>query len=240
MSRHLARIGNRIGVWLYRRLDGRLSSGRKDVHVLLITVPGRRTGVTRSTCVRFLTTSEGLVVWGTGSGSPRDPDWFQNLRVATVAEVQVGNDQFRARPQELFGDARDAMWTETILDQAPEVARYARKAARTIPVALLHGLEPLSDKSGVTRSAAVQALEPSVAYRPRRRRRHRRPPWRTNAQESPRAQCHAQGRCGPGLRPTCVGCSKVLGQFLSIERICSCPRSAGSSAHSSRLRPCRW
>jgi hypothetical protein len=45
MSRHLARIGNRIGVWLYRRLDGRLSSGRKDVHVLLITVPGRRTGV---------------------------------------------------------------------------------------------------------------------------------------------------------------------------------------------------
>ncbi len=145
MSRHLARIGNRIGVWLYRRLDGRLSSGRKDVHVLLITVPGRRTGVPHSTCVRFLTTSEGPVVWGTGSGSPRDPDWFQNLRAATVVEVQVGHDQFRARPQELVGDARDAMWNQTILAQAPEVARYARKAGRTIPVALLHGLEPLSD-----------------------------------------------------------------------------------------------
>lgn len=145
MSRHLARIGNIIAVWLYRRLDGRLSSGRKDVHVLLITVPGRRTGVPRSTCVRFLTTSEGPVVWGTGSGSPQDPDWFQNLRAAMEVEVQVGPDRFRARPQELVGDARDATWTETILDQAPEVARYARKANRTIPVALLHGLEPLSD-----------------------------------------------------------------------------------------------
>jgi hypothetical protein len=37
-----------------------------------------------------------------------------------------------------------------------------------------------------------------------------------------------------------VGCSKDLGQFLSIERISSCPRSAGSSVRSSRLRPCRW
>jgi deazaflavin-dependent oxidoreductase (nitroreductase family) len=144
MNRHLARLGNRIGVWLYRRLDGRLSSGRKGVHVLLITVPGRRTGVPRSTCVRFLTTPEGPVVWGTGSGSPRDPDWFQNLRAATVVEVQVGPDRNRAHPQELVGDARDAMWTETILGQAPEVARYARKANRTIPVALLRGLEPVS------------------------------------------------------------------------------------------------
>ena len=138
MNRRLTRIGNRIGVWLYRRLDGRLSSGRTDVHVMLITAPGRRTGVPRSTCVRFLETSDGPVVWGTGSGSSRDPDWFLNLRAATVAEVQIGRDQFRARPRELIGAARETMWTETILAQAPEVARYARKADRAIPVAILH------------------------------------------------------------------------------------------------------
>lgn len=138
MNRRLKRIGNRIGVWLYRRLDGRLGSGRKDVHVMLITVPGRRTRVPRSTCVRFLETSDGPVVWGTGSGSSRDPDWFLNLRAATVAEVQMGRDRFRARPQELIGAARETMWTETILAHAPEVARYARKADRTIPVAILH------------------------------------------------------------------------------------------------------
>ncbi|MFC4783611.1 nitroreductase/quinone reductase family protein [Nocardioides sp. MAHUQ-72] len=140
MSRRLTRVGNRIGVWLYRRLDGRLSSGRKDVTVLLITVPGRRTGLPRSTCVRFLETPDGKVVWGTGSGSARDPDWFLNLRAADVADVQIGRDHFRVRPRELVGSVREAVWTGTVLTRAPEVARYARKAGRTIPVAVLQEL----------------------------------------------------------------------------------------------------
>jgi deazaflavin-dependent oxidoreductase (nitroreductase family) len=145
MNRGLARLGNRIGVWLYRSRDGGLSSGRKDVQVLLITTPGRRTGVPRSTCVRFLHTPDGPVVWGTGSGSRRDPDWFLNLRAASVAEVQIGPDRFRARPQEQLGPARDSLWNGTILAQAPEVARYARKAGRPIPVAVLHLGDPIGD-----------------------------------------------------------------------------------------------
>ena len=145
MRRPLTRAGNRIAVGLYRRLNGRLSSGRKNVNVLLITVPGRRTGQPRSTCVRFLRTPEGPVVWATGSGSARDPDWFRNLRAADLADVQIGRDRLRVRPRELSGAARDTMWTDTILARAPEVARYARKAGRTIPVAVLHPLDPLGD-----------------------------------------------------------------------------------------------
>lgn len=145
MKRRLTRTGNRIGVWLYRRLHGRLSSGRKDVNVLLLTVPGRRTGLPRATCVRFLQTPDGPVVWGTGSGSTRDPDWFQNLRRADVAEVQIGRDRLRVHPGELLAAARDAMWAGTILAEAPEVARYARKAGRTIPIAILQPLDRLGD-----------------------------------------------------------------------------------------------
>lgn len=145
MRRRLTRTGNRIAVGLYRRLDGRLSSGRKDVNVLLITVPGRHTGLPRSTCVRFLETPDGPVVWGTGSGSTRDPDWFRNLRAADVADVQIGRDRLRVHPRELSGRARDTMWTDTILARAPEVARYARKAGRTIPVAVLRPLDRLDD-----------------------------------------------------------------------------------------------
>ena len=66
LKRSLTRAGNRLGVWMYRTLDGRLSSGSKDVHVLLITTPGRRTGIMRSTCVRYLESVGGFVVWGTG------------------------------------------------------------------------------------------------------------------------------------------------------------------------------
>ena len=133
----LTRTGNRIGVWMYRTLNGRLSSGSKHVHVLLITTAGRRTGIPRSTCVRYLETSEGFVVWGTGSGSQHDPDWFRNLRKAEYAELQVRDEQIRARPRELLGTERDAMWNHLILTEAPEVEKYARRAGRMIPVAVL-------------------------------------------------------------------------------------------------------
>ena len=141
MRRGMTRVGNRIGVWMYRTLDGRLSSGSKDVHVLLITTPGRRTGIPRSTCVRYLESADGFVVWGSGSGSPSDPDWFRNLRHATVADVQVRAQRLRARPRELVGPERDAMWSDVVLAQAPEVEKYARRAGRTIPVAVLEPVE---------------------------------------------------------------------------------------------------
>jgi deazaflavin-dependent oxidoreductase (nitroreductase family) len=141
LKRTMTRVGNRIGVWMYRKLDGRLSSGRKSVHVLLITTPGRRTGLPRSTCVRYLDHDGAYVVWGTASGAPRDPDWFRNLRAADVAEVQVMSERLQVRPHELLRADRAAMWTDVILAQAPGVAKYARRAGRTIPVAVL---EPLA------------------------------------------------------------------------------------------------
>jgi deazaflavin-dependent oxidoreductase (nitroreductase family) len=141
LKRSMTRVGNRIGVWMYRTLDGRLSSGSKDVHVLLITTPGRRTGLPRSTCVRYLDHDGGYVVWGTASGAPHDPDWFRNLRAADVAEVQIMRERLQVRPRELLDDERAAVWIDMILAQAPGVEKYARRARRTIPVAVL---EPLA------------------------------------------------------------------------------------------------
>jgi deazaflavin-dependent oxidoreductase (nitroreductase family) len=143
LHRRYLRMGNVIGVWMYRLLGGRLSSGSKHVHVLMITTPGRRTGLPRSTCVRFLETPQGYVVWGTGSGSRQDPDWFKNLRTAASAELQIRDRHHTARPRELLGEARETMWRDTILAQAPEVSRYAMKAGRTIPVAVL---EPVPEQ----------------------------------------------------------------------------------------------
>lgn len=142
MSKRMTRIGGKIGVWMYRTLDGRFSSGSKNVHVLMVTTPGRRTGLPRSTCVRYLQGDEGFIVWGTGSGSRQDPDWFRNLREADTAEVQLRADRMRVRPRELVGAERDDMWNNVVLAQAPGVAKYAKRAGRTIPVAVL---EPLRD-----------------------------------------------------------------------------------------------
>ena len=133
----MTRIGNRMGVGLYRLLDGRFMGGTREVNVLIVTVPGRRSGVVRSNCVRFIRTPDGLVVWGSGSGSKRDPQWFQNLRAAGGATVEIGRDRMQVRAREVTGRERDVMWTDVVLAEAPAVARYARKAGRTIPIAVL-------------------------------------------------------------------------------------------------------
>lgn len=141
MKRTLSRIGTRIGPRLYRLTNGRYLFGGGGGQVIVITTPGRRSGVPRSTCVQSIEVPGGLLVWGTGSGSKTDPDWFRNLRAATTAEVQRGPTRYRAHPRELLGPERDEAWTKVILAQRPAVARYARRAARPIPVALL---EPIA------------------------------------------------------------------------------------------------
>ncbi|HEY3560084.1 MAG TPA: nitroreductase/quinone reductase family protein, partial [Kribbella sp.] len=137
MGRRMVRIGNRIGVWMYRTLDGRLASGSKDVHVLMLTTPSRRTGVPRSTCVRYLETADGLLVWGTGSGSREDPDWFRNLRAVETTDVQIGAKHTRMHPRELTGPERNTVWSDVILRTDRRIGRFATKARRTIPVAVL-------------------------------------------------------------------------------------------------------
>jgi deazaflavin-dependent oxidoreductase (nitroreductase family) len=126
---------------MYRVSDGRLASSNKNVKVLMITTPGRRTGVLHSTCVRYLETADGFLVWGTASGAPRDPDWFRNLRKAKTADVQIGAKTLQVRPRELLAEERQTAWNSVVLVQAPEVQKYAQRARRTIPVALL---EPIA------------------------------------------------------------------------------------------------
>ena len=133
----MTRTGNAIGVWIHRTFKGRLDSGSKDVHVLMVTSPGRRTGEPRSTMVRYLDHDGGYLVWGTGSGSPTDPDWFCNLRRASHARVEIGTTLVDVVPEILTGAERDQVWHDVVLAAAPGVAKYEAKAGRIIPVALL-------------------------------------------------------------------------------------------------------
>ena len=132
----MAATGNRIGVFLHRVAGGRLDA-MGDQTVLMITSPGRRTGRPRSTMVRYLEHDGGYLVWGTGSGSPRDPDWFRNLRHSERARIEIGRQEQEVVREELTGPERERVWRDVVLARAPGVARYERKAGRVIPVAVL-------------------------------------------------------------------------------------------------------
>jgi deazaflavin-dependent oxidoreductase (nitroreductase family) len=137
----LVAVGNRIGVRLHGLAKGRLD-GFGGQTVLMITSPGRRTGVPRSTMVRYLDHDGGYLVWGTASGAPRDPDWFRNLRASPGARIEIGTRATEVTVRELTGEERDRVWHDVVLARAPGVARYAAKAGRVIPVAELRPVPP--------------------------------------------------------------------------------------------------
>ena len=133
----ITRLGNALGVWLYRRSDGRLSGPSRGTTIGLLTVPGRNTGIPRSVAVAFFPHGSNYLVAGSGSGSTRDPQWFRNLSATTHAQLQIGATHIDVHVRVTDNAERDMLWHEVILVQAPWRRRYEKKARRVIPVAVL-------------------------------------------------------------------------------------------------------
>ena len=138
VTQTLMRAGSRLAVRLYRWSGGRIG-GRAvgGTPVLLLTVPGRKSGQPRTTAVGYFEHAGGYVVVGSAGGSHADPQWFKNLRAAPEAEVRIGTRTLRARTRELHGEERDAVWRDVVLTRTPAFGRYEEKTHRPMPLALL-------------------------------------------------------------------------------------------------------
>lgn len=76
MANKIMAAVNRLAAWVYRRTKGRVGGSAKGVPVLLITVPGRKTGVPRSVPVAFFEHGDGYLVAGSAGGGKADPQWI--------------------------------------------------------------------------------------------------------------------------------------------------------------------
>ena len=138
VKHRLVHTGNRLGVSLYRHSGGRIGGhGSGGTRVILVTVPGRRTGLPRTTAVGSFPYQGGLLVVGSGSASPTEPDWFRNLRKASQAEVQVGTQKYAAAIRVLTGAERDSAFHDIVVAQVPQYGTYEAKCGRPMPVAVL-------------------------------------------------------------------------------------------------------
>ncbi|MGN6606252.1 MAG: nitroreductase family deazaflavin-dependent oxidoreductase [Jatrophihabitans sp.] len=125
-------------VWVDQHLQ-QLSRGRVsllDVAGLpniVLTVPGRRTGVPRSTPLLAVPRGASWLVAGSYFGGPKEPVWVKNLEAASSAEVTVKGRTSRVVPRRLDGPDRAAAWQE-LLAVWPNFALYERRTERVIKV----------------------------------------------------------------------------------------------------------
>jgi deazaflavin-dependent oxidoreductase (nitroreductase family) len=130
------KTATKVNVALYRATKGKFGGGIKGMPVLLLTVPGRKTGKPHTNPVVFLKSGDSWVVTGSAGGMPAEPQWFRNLRAADRAVVEVGADRTTVSVAIANAEQHEQLWAELVA-KAPYFADYQKKCERVIPMALL-------------------------------------------------------------------------------------------------------
>ena len=78
--------------------------------VLLLSVTGRKSGLTRVTPLVYFEDGGNHVVVGSDGAARRDPQWCKNLKTNPQASVRVGRNRFFARATLAIGAERERLW----------------------------------------------------------------------------------------------------------------------------------
>jgi deazaflavin-dependent oxidoreductase (nitroreductase family) len=125
-------------VWLDKRLS-KASRGRFTVLDIAglpnvtLTVPGRKSGIPRTTPLLAIPYEGGWLIAGSYFGAPYSPAWVANLRATEKARLRVKGEEFDADWRELDGEDRARAW-QAMLDHWPNYTLYEQRSNRRIPV----------------------------------------------------------------------------------------------------------
>jgi deazaflavin-dependent oxidoreductase (nitroreductase family) len=103
---------------------------------LMLTVPGRKSGIPRTTPLLCVPHQGGYLIAGSYFGGPKLPAWATNLRATETAKIRYRGREQTVRWRELEGQERDKAW-EVMNVTWPNYAMYAERTDRLIPVFLL-------------------------------------------------------------------------------------------------------
>lgn len=110
--------------------------------MLLLTARGRRTGTPHTSPMMFVRVrddaGEHVLVAGSNSGAPRDPDWVANLRenpdvIVELGDAAAGSAPIHARAT-VADEANRALWWPLAAAANPMWAKYQASVDREIPL----------------------------------------------------------------------------------------------------------
>jgi deazaflavin-dependent oxidoreductase (nitroreductase family) len=108
--------------------------------LLLLTTVGAKSGLPRQAILTYTKDGDRLVVAGSKSGAPTNPDWYHNLIANPTVEVEAGGEAFKARATVQEGSEHDRLW-ENHVAARPEFAEYPEKSGRVIPMITLERID---------------------------------------------------------------------------------------------------
>ncbi|MCW2853742.1 MAG: putative nitroreductase [Nocardioides sp.] len=115
-------------VWTDTRLK-RLTRGRVTIldvaglPNLALTVPGRKSGIPRTTLLLCVSHEDGHLIAGSYFGGPKTPLWVDNLRAATTATIWFEGVEREVTWREVEGEERAEPWQVMLSGPGPTSPR---------------------------------------------------------------------------------------------------------------------
>jgi deazaflavin-dependent oxidoreductase (nitroreductase family) len=116
----MSKAGTWYGINVASRLDPRLmklTRGRANLSgnlmpTVLLTVPGRKSGVERTVPLVYFSEGDDVILMASSFGRPKFPAWYHNVRAAPEVTLTAGGVSERYRATEVEGAERDALYAK--------------------------------------------------------------------------------------------------------------------------------
>lgn len=121
------------------KLLHRISRGRLTIMTstglseLVLQVPGRKSGILRTTPLITVPHEGGWLIVGSNWGRPEPPAWVGNLRAAADPTITFKGRTVAVDAHELAGPERDEKWGAAVAGW-PNYAKYAERTDRELPL----------------------------------------------------------------------------------------------------------
>jgi deazaflavin-dependent oxidoreductase (nitroreductase family) len=126
----------------FRATGGRVGGPWTGSPLILVHHVGARSGIERVTPLGCFPQADGrYAIVASSGGSATHPDWYYNLKANPTITVEVGTETVVVLAEELDDAAHAELWPRLVA-QAPQLAEYAGRIARRIPVFMLTRQDP--------------------------------------------------------------------------------------------------
>lgn len=130
------KVSTRIDPALLKLSGGRVSTGM-GFPIVLLTVPGRKSGIERTVPLVYFTQGEDVILVASSFGRAKHPAWYLNLVAAGEAKLTGGGVEARYRVRETEGEERERLFALAEQLYAGYGLYRERAGDRVIPVLAL-------------------------------------------------------------------------------------------------------
>ncbi|MSR13927.1 MAG: nitroreductase family deazaflavin-dependent oxidoreductase [Gammaproteobacteria bacterium] len=127
---------NKAVVEEFRDNGGKVGGNFANIPILLLTASGAKSGLRRTKPLAYLADGQRYLIIASFAGAPNNPPWYHNLLADPEAEIEVGTERFKVKPEVLGEPERTHAFTRVVAAM-PVFADYERKTSRVIPVVAL-------------------------------------------------------------------------------------------------------